>query len=93
MLLVSIKLRNVGHPLGTRLLGEAVRKMIEDARAQNLGADIELDFSGVDMITASFAHRQSPNCPRKKRDRSTKLSLTNYTVAAVLAYVLRRRRH
>jgi hypothetical protein len=49
----TIKLSDFGENLGTRFVGELVRKAIDEAL---LGSEpVEVDFSGVSRVTHSFA--------------------------------------
>lgn len=49
----TIKLSDFGENLGTRFVGELVRKAIDEAL---LGSEkVKVDFSGVSRVTHSFA--------------------------------------
>ncbi len=91
----TVLLKEVGHILGTRLLGQSVRQNIEEIRVAEPSEDISVDFAGVEMITVSFADEAFAKlAPRKKRRGQSRLVFTNYneTVGAVLSYSIARRR-
>jgi hypothetical protein len=90
----TLSLKQVGHLLGSRILGQTVRQQIEALREENPSEDITIDFEGVDMITVSFADeafaKLAPRTDRKSRSRLTFVN-HNETITAVLAYALGRR--
>ncbi|WP_194775023.1 STAS-like domain-containing protein [Pararhodonellum marinum] len=50
---MTINFSHIGTHLGTRVLGESIRKDIEIALEQN--QLVTFDFSGIDFISHSFA--------------------------------------